>query len=289
MRRDTQAARVVPPSGVTARLTVFVAAIMAYLAVFALALSLSAGRLADRWSDELAQTATLRITAPMEERTAQTRAALQILRQTPGVAEARALTQDEQAALLAPWFGPDPVLEGLPMPQLIELRAGTPPYDPAGLRARLAGEFPGAVLDDHSRWQAPLVRAADGLRLMALVSIALIVAAMAAMITLAANASLASNAQVIDVLRLVGARDGFIAQGFVRRFTWRGFTGALIGTGLAVASVVALPDMAEDGLLTGLAFEGGGWLLPLLVPLVVAMIAFVATLGAAQRRLRGAL
>ncbi len=46
---DAQADRVVPPTGFTARLTVFASAAMAFLAVFALALSLATGRLADRW------------------------------------------------------------------------------------------------------------------------------------------------------------------------------------------------------------------------------------------------
>ena len=37
---------------------------MAFLAVFALALSLATARLADRWGDALARSSTLRISAP---------------------------------------------------------------------------------------------------------------------------------------------------------------------------------------------------------------------------------
>ena len=46
LRADQQADRVVPPSGFTAQLTSFTAGAMAFLAVFALALSLASGRLA---------------------------------------------------------------------------------------------------------------------------------------------------------------------------------------------------------------------------------------------------
>ena len=67
LRGDAQGDRVVPPSGYTARLTGFTAGAMAFLAVFALALSLAAGRLADRWSDALADTATIRISAPDDQ------------------------------------------------------------------------------------------------------------------------------------------------------------------------------------------------------------------------------
>ena len=161
---DAQADRVVPPSGFTAQLTLFASGAMAFLAVFALALSLASGRLAERWASELASSATLRITAPEDQVAAQTDAALRVLRQTPGVARARALSQEEQAALLAPWFGPGLDLAALPVPQLIEVMEDELGYDAAGLRLRLAAEVPGAVLDDHTRWRKPLVEAANSLR-----------------------------------------------------------------------------------------------------------------------------
>lgn len=283
---DPQADRVVPPSGFTAQLTLFVSGAMAFLAVFALALSLASGRLADRWADELARSATLRINAPADQRSAQTEVALQILRQTPGVARARALTADEQAALLAPWFGADLPLDDLPIPQLIEVIEGDPGYDAAGLRLRLSGEVPGAVLDDHTRWRRPLVEAANSLRLLGLVSILLIAGATAAMITLAAHAALSANRQVIEVLRLVGARDRYIAHAFVRRFTLRALIGAVVGTGLGVLGIALLPEASDEGgFLTGLGFQGTGWIWPMLIPVLGAMVSFLATWIAARRTL----
>lgn len=284
---DAQADRVVPPSGFTAQLTLFALGAMAFLAVFALALSLAAGRLADRWADELARAATLRISASADQRPAQTRAALEILRQTPGVASVRALSDQEQAALLAPWFGADLPIEELPVPQLIEVIEGEPGYDAEGLRLRLAAEVPGAVLDDHTRWRRPLVEAATSLRRLGLVSILLIGGATAAMITLAANAALAANAQVIEVLRLVGARDRYIAQAFVRRFTLRALVGAGVGMALGMLAIALLPEASDaGGFLTGLGFVGAGWLVPLAIPLLGAVVAFLATGIAARRRLQ---
>jgi cell division transport system permease protein len=285
---DVQADRVVPPSGYTAQLTLFASGAMAFLAVFALALSLATGRLADRWADELARSATLRISAPADQMAAQTQAALRVLRQTPGVAEARALTSEEQAALLAPWFGPELPLDSLPVPKLIEISETETGYDAAGLRLRLQAEVPGAVLDDHTRWRRPLVEAADRLRLLGWVSILLIGATMAAMITLAANAALSANAQVIEVLRLVGAKDGYIAQAFVRRFTLRALSGAMVGTVLGAGGIMLLPAASDEGgFLTGLGFQGFGWIWPLAIPVLGAVVAFVATGAAARRTLKG--
>jgi len=285
---ESRADRVVPPSGYTAWLTLFTSAVMAFLAIFALALLLATGRLADRWSLDLARTATVRISAPAAQLAIQTEAALKVLRANPGVASARVLDDSETRALLEPWFGPDLPLDSLPIPTLIEIREAEPGFDAAGLRLRLQAESPGAVLDDHTRWRKPLVAAADRLRLLGYVVIALIAAATAAMITMAANSSLAANGQVISVLRLVGARDIYIVRAFVRRFTTRAFLGAFVGTAFGAIAVLLLPRASAEGsFLTGLGFQGAQWLWPLLIPPLAGIVAFLATRMAAFRALRG--
>ncbi|MEZ5912663.1 MAG: cell division protein FtsX [Paracoccaceae bacterium] len=285
--RDAGAEAVVPATGATAWLTNFTAAAMAFLAVFALALSLAAGRLADRWSGALAGTATVRITAPADQIDAQAAAVLAILQTTPGVATARALSLEEERALLAPWLGPDLPLDSLPMPRLVELTEDRDGYDAEGLRNRLAAEAPGAVLDDHTRWRRPLAEAAARLRFLGLVAVVLIGGATAAMITLAAGAALSANAQVIAVLRLVGARDLFIARAFVRRFTARAFWGAMAGTTAGAIALAFLPAADEaGGFLTGLGFQGAAWLWLAAIPPLAALVAYLATRLAAFRRLR---
>jgi cell division transport system permease protein len=284
---DPQADKSVPPTGFTANLTVFTAAAMAFLAVFAIALSLATGRLADRWAAEMARTSTLRISAPVDQADAQVRAAVNVLNTTPGVASARPLTKEEQRALLEPWFGPDLPLDTLPIPQLIEIVEDADGYDAIGLRARLQAEVPGAVLDDHTRWREPLVAAAARLRWLGLISLALIAASTAALITLAAQSALSANAQVIRVMRLVGAQDTYIARAFVRRFTLRALLGAAVGMVIGLLAVLALPRGDDaSGFLTGLGFQGTGWLWPLVVPPLAAVVAFVATRWAAFRTLR---
>jgi len=284
---DPRADRMVPKTGFTVQLTVFSAAAMAFLAVFALALSLATERLADRWSAELARTSTLRISAPQDQIAAQTEAALRVLQTTPGVGSARALSDDEQIALLEPWFGPDLPVASLPIPRLIEIVEAGDGFDATGLRARLQAEVPGAVLDDHTRWRAPLVAAADRLRSLGYISLALIGGATAAMITLAAQAALSANAQVIRVMRLVGATDAFIAGAFVRRFTLRAFAGAAFGAVAGAAGIFFLPEAdVAGGFLTGLGFEGLHWLWPLAIPPLAGLVAYVATRAAAFRRLR---
>ena len=117
--------------------------------------------------------------------------------------------------------------------------------------------------------------------------VSFIAAAVAAMVTLAAQAALAANAQVIAVLRLVGAKDDYIAQAFIRRFTLRALIGAAGGTLLGMGAILIMPRASEEvGFLTGLGFQGLHWLVPLLIPLLSGLVAFFATGAAARRRLK---
>jgi cell division transport system permease protein len=223
---DREADRVVPPTGHTVWLTVLATAAMAFLAVFALALALASAQLANRWADGLANTLTIRVSATAPEGAADK--VLAVLAATPGIATAREIRAEDRASLLEPWLGPDLPLEGLPLPTLIDVQAQDE-LDAEGLRLRLAAEVPSAVLDDHTRWREPLVRAAARLRSLGWLALGLIADVTAATITLGAQSALASNAEVIRVLRLIGARDSFVSRAFVRRFTLRALTGAALG------------------------------------------------------------
>lgn len=278
--------QIVPRSGHGAWLVWLGAAAMAYLAVFTLALSVSAERLADNWTAALAQSATVRISAPPAELDAQTEATLEVLRTTPGIDDARVMSAQEQGDLLAVWLGPDLPLDALPLPRMLEVFETAEGPDRQGLRLRLSAEAPSAIYDDHTQWRRPLIDAASRLRALSMLALALISGVTGAIIALAASAALASNAQVIRVLRLVGARDRFIAHAFVRRMTRRTALGAAIGTALGMLSVMGLPSLGPDAT-SGLGFQGLSWIAPLVVPVLAALVAWVAAMATAFAVLRG--
>ena len=259
---------------------------MAFLAVFALALSMSAARLATSWTNALAQSATIRISAPPAEMNSQTAAVLEMLRTTSGIEDARVMTDAEQGDLLSVWLGPDLPLDALPLPRMIEVRETPDGPDRQGLRLRLSAEAPGAIYDDHTQWRRPLVDAASRLRGLSVLALALIGGVTGVIIALAASAALASNAQVVRVLRLVGARDRFIARAFVRRMTRRAALGAAIGTALGMLSMLGLPALGPEAT-SGLGFQGLGWLMPLFVPVLIAIVALIAATATALTVLRG--
>ena len=285
---DTSAESVVPRTGFTAILTIACAAAMAFLAVFVLALALSAGRQAADWEASLADTATVRISAPAEMADVQADTVETILSQTPGIGATRRLTDDEQALLLQPWFGSDLPVESLRLPILIDVTLTEGGPDVIGLRQRLSAEAPGAVYDDHGRWRAPMVDAARGLRTLSLIALILIATVTGVTVALAASAAISANGQVIDVLRLVGAEDRYISRAFTRRFTLRTLAGAAVGVVFGLIAVALIPTVAGGGLASAVGFRGAEWIWPALVPFVAAVLAFAATRAAAARRLNEA-
>ena len=107
------------------------------------------------------------------------------------------------------------------------------------------------------------------------------------MVTLAAQSALAANEKIINVMRLVGARDSYIAQAFVRRFTLRAFWGAVLGAALGAGILALMPGVdGGGGFLTGLRLSGPSWAFLGVIPVITAFVAYLATRNAARRTLR---
>jgi cell division transport system permease protein len=97
----------------------------------------------------------------------------------------------------------------------------------------------------------------------------------------------AAHAPAARTLRLLGARDGFIAAGFVRPLARRVALAAAAGTAVGLAILATLPAGAEAGFfLVGLGPRGLDWLFPLAVAPAAAAIAWAAAALAARRALR---
>lgn len=282
------ASDVVPTTGLSARLMFVSSGFMAFLAVFALAVALGAGALAQKWRAALEGTMTIRLSAPPDQVEVQTQAVLRLLTTTPGVERASLVDDDAQRALLSPWLGPDIPVESLPLPRLIEVITSGAGPDLQGLRLRLRAEAPAAILDDHDGWRRPLMTTTRIIRLAGWVAALLAMGGSAAMVALASNAALATNLPVLRVLRLIGARDHFILRVFVRRFTLRAFFGACLGTAIALAGLAFLSyDMSGTVLFGGVSVSTSDWFILLLTPFCSALTAFVATRLSAAYLLKG--
>jgi cell division transport system permease protein len=271
--------RIAPPAS-TPYLVAVVACAMAFLAVCALAAGAGAARLAGFWDADLTGTATVRLPAD-----ADAEPILAALRGVEGIAEARLLAEDEVAALMLPWLGelPDPL--PVRLPRIVDLRLAESPPEAAAVEAALRPVAPAAVYDDHRSWTAPLRRAVSAFRTLVLGAVALTGAALAAMVVVAARASLAGAAATVRTLRLLGARDGFIASSFDRGIGLRALIGAAVGATLAALAIPALPretlGMSESPGSSDLV-----WMAVAALPVAAGLLAWVTARAAILVMLR---
>ncbi len=287
LRGDAEIDRLAPPAATRAAAVPFVAMLLGFFASLLLGLALAAGSLAEGWQGAAGDVATLQVYAGPEEIEEQARAALDVLKATPGVSGVRMMDLAEQERLLEPWIGPDLPLESLPLPVTIEIATDRSTFDAVALADALRTAAPGAVLDDHAAWRRSLVTSAERLRAFAYAGLALTGLILAATVGLAARGALAAGAPAVRTLRLAGARDGLIGRAFTRSLARAAGLGVLAGTAAGMALLRVLPQQDEAGFfLIGIGLSGWHWILPLMIPPAALAIAWAASTRAARRSLR---
>jgi cell division transport system permease protein len=115
----------------------------------------------------------------------------------------------------------------------VRIEEGKTP-DFTALATRLARDVPGASLDDHRAWLERLRITGNALSGFGLAILVLVLFATALSVLFATRSAVSGNRDVVEVLHVVGARDGYIARAFGRRFLGLGLRGGLIGGGIAI-------------------------------------------------------
>jgi cell division transport system permease protein len=274
----------------------WIVGMMVYLAALALAGAVLAGGLVERWRSDLADAVTVQVFPAAEEdggaaaQAARVESAVRFLSVLPGIASAREVPQSEVLRLIEPWLGRGGIAEDLPLPALIavELVPGVA-VDLSAINLRLAEAVPGAVLEDHKPWLGDLSRLAQGIEILALVTVILVAFASVLTIVFVSRSALAQHQEVIQVLSLIGARDAYIAAQ-LQAYSFRLATlGAAFGVVLAVATVIAGGAMlcrAENGLLPLDPSFSWRWLLLLLPVPAAGLIALGTTRATVLTQLR---
>ncbi len=210
---------------------VFVVTVLCFLACLTALGVIAADRAARGWSGQLAGEATVIVRAKAGETpdAAAARAA-ETLAGVTGVVEARALEKEKAYDLVRPWLGDIADLEDLPVPRLVAITLDPrAPPNAEMLDKALKAQGLDAVVDDHSVWIKDIRRAADTVRWAGAAIFLLIAAAAGYVIAFATRAGLAARRDVVEVLHLSGADDGYIARLFQIRFAQLAAVAGLIG------------------------------------------------------------
>ncbi len=230
------ATTIVPKDSIAGRSLTVIVAIMTFLASLTTGVAMLVVSAASDWRSDVGREVTIQVRpAPGRNIDADVRAAVELARAAPGIADVRAYTKDESARLVEPWLGAGLALDDLPIPRLIvvKLASGIRP-DFAPLRQALAARVPTSSLDDHRRWVERMRTMAGTAVAIGVAVLALIWAVTVLSVTFATRGTMATNRPIVEVLHYVGATDSFVSVQFLRHFLLLGFKGGAIGGGAAI-------------------------------------------------------
>lgn len=226
----------VPAASIAGRALVTVIAIMTFLASLTLGTAMLIADAAQSWQGSVAREMTIQV-RPVAGRDieADTAQAVAAARDVPGVAEVYAYTKAQSEELLQPWLGSGLDLSELPVPRLIVVKlAHNPSFDVDALRRAVLAKVPDAMIDDHRLWLQRLSMMAGTVVVIAIIIVVLVMSAMILAVGFATRGAMAGNREIIEVLHLVGAADGYISRQFQRHFFRLGLRGGLLGGGAAI-------------------------------------------------------
>lgn len=257
--------------------------LMTLLAILALSASFVLEAASARWVSGLENRATVEIPAEdadgkllaQQDVQEMTGKAAEILRTHPAIVSADAMTKEEIAALVSPWLGEDPALEGFPLPGIVSvtLQDGAEIDFPALEKRIRASGVPQARIDTHATWLADILRFTGALRMAAAMLTLIIGITTFAAVAGAVRARMAVHREELELLHLMGATDSYITRQIQTHTLILALQGALAGT--AAGGVILW-------LISRISGETGAALLPdfTLTPIHMAVLA-AAPLSAA--------
>jgi cell division transport system permease protein len=298
VRSMPAATAIVPKDSIAGRSLTVVIAIMTFLASLTTGVVMQVVSAANDWRSDVGREVTIQV-RPATGRNidADVRAAVELARAAPGIADVRAYTKDESARLVEPWLGAGLALDDLPIPRLIvvKLASGIRP-DFASLRQALAARVPTSSLDDHRRWVERMRTLAGTAVVIGVAVLTLVWGVTVLSLTFATRGTVATNRPIVEVLHYVGATNSFVSGQFLRHFLLLGFKGGAIGGGAAIILfavveaantwLVGTPGGDEIAVLSGnLSIGVAGYLAILLQIVFMALVTAFASRWTVNRTL----
>lgn len=270
----------------------FVVSALCFLAALAALGARSTYGAAHAWTAEVEGEYTLTLTGAD---IAAAEAATRLAGGLASVAGARLLEDDEVAELLKPTFGNRSLPADLPTPRLVSVTAVRGAGDISQALAGVLSEAGhAATIDSHADWAGDVRRLLARIRVITFSIVGLLASTAIAVIASATHAALLARRDIVDVLHIAGAADGFIAGLFGRRF-WllglrAGAVGALLALAAAALAVFVLqsgPD--RSGLLPQLSLDLPDLLILVTTPLIAGLSARLAAGLTVMRALKSML
>ena len=275
------------------RLLPWIISVMVYLAILMLAGVLVLAGATASWETGLSGRYTVQI-PPLDRETSEESEqrlsrAINVLKRTPGIASAKKVPLTEVAASLEPWLGAGTSVLDLPLPYLIDVTLNPEQtVDLKQLRQQLTIAVEGSSLDDHGVWRRQVADLIFALQILAAGVITLIAACAVFAVVFATRSGIAVHRDVIQVLHLIGATDGYIAGQFQHHALRLALKGGFAGAGLAAVTLsIFIWGVVEFDplLMPDLQLTAWHWAAILMVPVAASIIAMRAARATVIRAL----
>lgn len=181
---------------------------------------------------------------------------LSFVRNVPGILRAEVVDGEHLLALLQPWVGQTELLKDLQMPVLIDLDVDpNVTIDYENIKQYLKSISGGIRFEAHTRWQRMLTVLGQAIKTLSYAIVGFILGTIFIVISLITKSSLATHKENIDILRLMGARNAYLASQFQSQAFKACFQGGLIGILFALpilyflswlAQYLGLPEIFKD-------------------------------------------
>ena len=256
--------------------------VLVFMAALAVTVNSYVAALLDNWDRGVTGTLTVQIPA-LDNRAAESDAlvvrVLDVLKRHPAVAGAEVVPRAKVTELLKPWLGEGDALADLPLPVLIDVDLKTTDgVAVAAVTASVKTAALAAFVDDHRAWLGRVIGLAQGLGAIALTIMALVTGALGLTIVFATRASLAEFARVIEILHVVGAKDGYVAGQFARRALTQTVAGGIAGLVVyapALGLVAWLASRVDPEILPAVALPPAHWLALAALPVLAGVLAML--------------
>lgn len=286
--RETRRYDLPMSTGPDAAFLAMLIALMTFLAMLALAASLTLAAMSDRWTAGIENSATVEIpaqspqgalTSPDDMKKMTARAAA-LLQDAPGIRSARVMEEGEIMELVRPWLGDGRLPDGTPLPGLIALELeNTDAKTVKILEERIRQAAPAARIDTHREWLESLTRLAAALQYAAALLTLVTGLTTAAAVAGAVRARMAVNRTEVELLHLMGATDAYISRQFQRhalRLALRGGLCGFLAGALALAAFGWMAGRMDAAMLSGFSLTPVRAALFAALPLIAALIAAFA-------------
>lgn len=267
--------------GKATRAMIWIMAIMVFLTVLAAALGLATTRATQALDRDLAGRLTVQVVeGNAARRDDQVARILTSVRRVPGVDAATEVDRAELAELVRPWLGDAGLDPDLPMPAMIDVDlADGADSRVAAIELVVRGIAPGARVDRHVAWLAPVRDFLSLLTLLAGGVVLLMLVATGAVVLLSAKSGLDTHRDTIDVLHMLGSTDPQLSRLFQRRVGADTLLGGAIGAtaGIAVVALLQVQVAAlGSGVTQGASLATTDWIMLAAIPIGLAIIAMIA-------------